>query len=95
MIKKSVKCPDCNISLEKKDCLLYYCINCGLQIKEFESITSFQNINRINNTKSYVYSAKGHFTDAIKKYQEKQNTNIPPKVITDIKQKIENYDIKL
>jgi hypothetical protein len=93
--KTPMNCKDCNIELQKEDDYLFVCPNCGLAIKHFASMASYNENNRINVAQRYVYDKRGHFNDSIKKFQGKQNTTISDEVYTDLREKIKCHDISI
>jgi len=93
-VNNNLVCEDCNTELKQADDLLFVCEICGLSVKNFASNVTYQEENsRINTTQRYVYDKRGHFGDAIKKFQGIQNTTIPPQVKNDLKNKAEMYEL--
>lgn len=89
-------CPTCNISSDEfvlADNHLV-CSSCGTVISiTNDNLISFRDIERINIGSKYTYDRKTHFRECIKRFQGKQNVNIPPKVFEDIIQQLISYDL--
>ena len=70
------------------------CSFCGTVISTTnDNLISFRDIERINIGSKYTYDRKTHFRECIKRFQGKQNVNIPPKVFDDIIQQLVSYQL--
>lgn len=60
----------------------YICNSCGSILDILDDSASFKDSERVNMCTKYEYTKKGHFIDALLKFQGKQNKIIPNKVYT-------------
>ena len=85
--EKKDKCLDCNgTEFEIEDGDVYICINCFSQQRFSQSISSYNDVERVNVTSKYLYERKVHFRDCLKQYQGKQNCTIGQKVYDDLEE---------
>lgn len=89
------QCPECHIDYVKSDDMQYICPKCGVILNALANTMNYQEDSRINSTSRYMYNKQGHFREAIKKFQGKQNTTVPPEVYTDVARKISDYNIPI
>lgn len=92
-VPQNILCDECQIELQKEDDFLFVCPICGFAIKQFASVASYQENNRINIAQRYVYDKRAHFGDSIKKFQATQNTTISEQVYKDLWEKVSSHDI--
>jgi hypothetical protein len=52
---------------------LFTCSICGVEVEILDDTPSFKDTDRVNMSSRYTYSRRGHFIDALKKYQGKHN----------------------
>lgn len=84
--KKTKGIPICdNCKKEQKNLILsdnyFICNNCGNLISiANNNMISFNDIERINIGSKYSYDRRTHFRDCIKRFQGKQNVNVPSEV---------------
>lgn len=70
------------------------CSGCGNVISmTSDNLISFRDIERINIGSKYTYDRKTHFKECIKRFQGKQNVNIPSKLFDDVTQQLIDYDL--
>jgi hypothetical protein len=68
------------------------CSGCGNVISmTSDNLISFRDIERINIGSKYTYDRKTHFKECIKRFQGKQNVNIPPKLFEDVVKQLIDY----
>ncbi len=71
----------------------YCCLSCG-EVQEIIDVTpTFRDSNRINMCSRYTYTRKGHFVDAMKRFQGRQNTTIDPSVYKILKDEIKAHGL--
>jgi len=90
------ECPTCNGDQEQFVIADNHivCSYCGTVISTTnDNLISFRDIERINIGSKYTYDRKTHFRECIKRFQGKQNVNIPPKLFDDIIQQIISYEL--
>lgn len=51
----------------------FICVECGSEIKTLDDTPTFKDADRVNMANRYTYSRRGHFIEAMKKYQGKHN----------------------
>ena len=75
-----MQCECLNPDLVQIDETLYSCEICGLVTEIIDENPTFKDISRVNMTSKYTYTKRGHFVDAIDKFEGKQNTFISEKI---------------
>ena len=81
---KKMVCPACQcleFHISPQDDSIYICCDCGTEVAILDDAPSFKDTDRVNMANKYTYTRKGHFIDAVKKFQGIQNTD--PKKIKD------------
>ena len=72
----------------------FVCSSCGMVVSiSNDNLISFRDIERINIGSKYTYDRKTHFRECIKRFQGKQNVNIPPKLFSDVMEQLRSYDL--
>ena len=81
---KKMICPACyNTDMRRSDEeTTFVCTLCATEVQILDDTPSFKDTDRVNMCSRYTYSRKGHFVDAIKKHQGKQNAD--PEVIQSV-----------
>ena len=70
------------------------CVNCGNVISTTtDNLISFNDIERINIGSKYSYDRRVHFKDCVKRFQGKQNVNIPKNVFDEILNSFIKYQL--
>ncbi len=70
------------------------CSSCGMVVSiNNDNLISFRDIERINIGSKYTYDRKTHFRECIKRFQGKQNVNIPSKLFSDVIDQLRSYDL--
>ena len=90
------ECPTCNGDQEQFVIADNHmvCSFCGTVISTTnDNLISFRDIERINIGSKYTYDRKTHFRECIKRFQGKQNVNIPPELFDDIIHQIISYQL--
>lgn len=90
--KPNTICPDCGNYYGIKDDE-HFCEECGHIVNIMDDSPTFKDSDRVNMTSKYSYSRRGHFIDAIKRYQGKQNTTIPQSVYDHIYLQMSYYNL--
>lgn len=79
---KKLCCRNCgssNLRLSVEDESFYICRVCFAEREILDDTPSFKDTDRVNMTSKYTYTRRGHFNDAVKKFQGTQNTD-PKKI---------------
>ncbi len=79
---EKIVCQDCG-SFEfnfDDESSIYICKKCGTEVEILDDSPSFKDTDRVNMSSRFSYSRRGHFTDAMKRFQGIQN--IDPKKIS-------------
>lgn len=93
-INKKILCDECgNSDFYINSDNLYSCKNCYNCVQIIDENHSYKDIDRINLSARYTYTKKGHFKEAIDKFQAIQNTNIPDEVYDMIYTQMDKYNI--
>ncbi len=91
---KKLVCQECRGSdFDTIDDNFYACRNCKICIQLMDDSHSYKDIDRLNLSSRYTYTKKGHFKEAIDKFQGLQNTNIDQKVYDTIRKEQKKYNI--
>jgi len=61
---------------------IFVCTKCGTEVQILDETPSFKDTDRVNMCSRFTYSRKGHFIDAMKHHQGKQN--IDPNVVNSV-----------
>ena len=78
---EKIICQDCesfDFKFDEENSI-YVCKNCGTEIEIFDDSPSFKDTDRVNMSSRFSYSRRGHFIDAMRRFQGIQN--IDPKKI--------------
>ena len=76
--KKGVPCCDVchNGNLRESDDNSIYICTCGNQIEVLDDAPTFKDAERVNMSTRYTYTCRGHFNEAMNRFEGKQNTEI-------------------
>lgn len=78
-----------NKDFEIIDKRIYYCLKCGIQIKEnIGTRSTFKDTERINVSSKFKYTRMVHFKNSIKQLQGKQKTRVPPECLKNVKKQL-------
>ncbi len=72
-------CPDCESEDLRRSFgyeSIYVCFDCKLEVEMLDDTPTFRDTDRVNMSNRYTYSRKGHFSEAMKKFQGKQNIKV-------------------
>lgn len=68
---------------------IYYCLKCGIQIKEnIGTKSTYKDTERVNISGKYKYTRMIHFRNCFRQYQGKQKTRIPSECIRNVKDQL-------
>lgn len=84
---KAPRCESChskNLKPGESDYTLI-CNKCGVQLELLDDAPTFKDSERVNMSARYTYTCKGHFIEAMNRFEGKQNTEIPVDVIEILK----------
>jgi len=73
-----LKCEECgnmNFIIPTEDETLYICKECNTEVQIFDDTPTFKDTDRVNMSLKYTYTRRGHFIDAMKRFQGIQNTD--------------------
>jgi Poxvirus Late Transcription Factor VLTF3 like len=88
-----IKCNCGSLDLYIEEDSIYICKECSLIIETLDEIPTFKDTDRVNMSTKYRYTKKGHFIDAMKQFQGKQNIVIPNNVIKKIELDIIQHNL--
>ena len=88
-------CTECgNTNFDTQTEQIQVCLECGVCIETVEQNNiSYRDTTRINLAPRFNYTRRGHFKEAMDKFEGKQNTTIPDKVFTIIEDEMKKNDI--
>uniref|UniRef100_A0A6C0LZZ5 Viral late gene transcription factor 3 zinc ribbon domain-containing protein n=1 Tax=viral metagenome TaxID=1070528 RepID=A0A6C0LZZ5_9ZZZZ len=73
-------CPACNrTNFEYRDDAIV-CKTCSIEVEIVDDTSSYRDATRVNLTNRFSYSRNGHFSEAIARFQAKQNRTIPDEI---------------
>ena len=94
--QSNIKCSNCDLEPDQfvhTDNHLV-CSFCGNVISlTNDNLISFRDIERVNIGSKYIYDRKTHFRECIKRFQGKQNVNIPPQIWESLYEKLLRYQL--
>jgi hypothetical protein len=64
------------------------CETCGAEMDLLDDAPTFRDAERVNMSSRYQYTSRGHFIDAMNRFEGKQNTVIPDDVINILKEQL-------
>lgn len=74
-----------NTNLRESDDNSIYVCTCGNQIEVLDDAPTFKDAERVNMSSRYTYTCRGHFNEAMNRFEGKQNTEISEKVLDILK----------
>lgn len=80
-------CKSDDLSPSENDSSILTC-KCGNVIEILDDAPSFKDSERVNMASRYTYTCKGHFIEAMNRFEGKQNVEIKPEVISTLKKQI-------
>ena len=91
----TITCPNCDNKkdFDIVDYTTYTCMKCFAQQTVMKHVSSYNDIDRINISSKYMYDRKVHFRDCIKQYQGKQNSTIPDRVYTELREQFDLHHL--
>lgn len=93
---KRLICKECNLSdFKDTENGVYSCSGCGACVEIIDDSHSYKDIDRINMSSRYTYTRRGHFKEAMDKFQGKQNTTISKDVYDMLYAQNEKYGITI
>lgn len=90
-------CENCGLDsshLVEKDEKVY-CGGCGKLGIILEDSAPYKDMQRVSGSSRFVYMTKGHFLEAMEKFQAKKNTKIPEIVMEAVRGDLKKYGIDL
>lgn len=82
---KNIYCDNCQSIDLRHDADNFICNNCGVQIEMLDDAPTFKDSERVNMSARYTYTCKGHFVEAMNRFEGKQTTEIPEDAINILK----------
>lgn len=97
-VPKKMICTTCksiDFEISEDDDSIYNCSFCGTEVEIMDEAPSFRDTDRVNMSSKYVYTRKGHFIDAMKRFQGIQNTDPQKirKVVESLKQEMIKHNL--
>lgn len=93
--KKGAFCDNCHTSSnlrESDDSSIFIC-SCGNQIEILDDAPTFKDAERVNMSTRYRYTCRGHFIEAMNRFEGKQNTEIGDHVLQIIREQMELHHL--
>ena len=96
-IRQTIQKPMCSECHSTKLTLIedtsFLVCSCGNQIELLDDGPTFKDSERVNMASRYTYSCKGHFIEAMNRFEGKQSTEIPDEVIDTLKKEMELHKL--
>jgi hypothetical protein len=86
-------CKGANLVPTDSDSSILTCKDCGNIIEILDDAPSFKDSERVNMASRYTYTCKGHFIEAMNRFEGKQNIEIKPDVIETLKQQLALHNL--
>lgn len=86
-------CSECDGTIFAVQDTHYICQKCAHISKTYDLSPTYKDNDRINRTNRYTYTRKGHFIEAISKFQGEQNTTIKEEVYKKLRQEIYAHNL--
>lgn len=71
------------------------CNTCGAEMDLLDDAPTFRDAERVNMSSRYQYTSRGHFIDAMNRFEGKQNTVIPDSVISALKEQLRLHGLSV
>ncbi len=85
---------ECTSFTPNEDNSIYSCEDCGANIEILDDKPAYKDTtDRVNMTNKYVYTTKGHFSDAIANREATENIIIPQSVINTLETAMKNHGL--
>lgn len=80
-------CENCHSSnlVPGEDDSILTCKECGNIVELLDDAPTFKDSERVNMSSRYTYTCRGHFIEAMNRFEGKQNTDVAPEVIDKLK----------
>jgi len=82
-----------NNLIESDDDSILVCKECGNVVELLDDAPTFKDSERVNMSSRYTYTCRGHFIEAMNRFEGKQNTEIDPIVISTLKNEIKMHSL--
>jgi len=90
--KQCLACNNSDFDVQSEQ--IQVCLKCGVCLETVEQNSiSYRDTTRINMAPRFNYTRRGHFKEAMDKFEGKQNTTIPERVFEVIKDEMKKNDI--
>ena len=81
-------CRSANMAESEDDSSIMVCKECGATLELLDDAPTFKDSERVNMSSRYTYTCRGHFIEAMNRFEGKQNTEIDPAVIETLKKEL-------
>lgn len=88
-------CESCNGTdfEQSEDEAIYTCKACGNTLELLDDSPTYKDTDRVNMASRYQYTCRGHFIEAMNKFEGKQNTTIPQGVKALLEREMKNHNL--
>ena len=87
-------CVQCRSSrLETNDDDILVCLECGTENENLDESPTFKDSERVNMASRYTYTCRGHFIEAMNRFEGKQNIVIDPEIIKLLKAELKLHGL--
>lgn len=76
-----------------EDEAIYTCKQCGNTLELLDDSPTYKDTDRVNMASRYQYTCRGHFIEAMNKFEGKQNTTIPVGVKNLLEREMKNHNL--
>lgn len=81
-------CRSTNLVESEDDSSILICKECGATLELLDDAPTFKDSERVNMSSRYTYTCRGHFIEAMNRFEGKQNTEIDPSVVETLKKEL-------
>ena len=78
---------------QSDDEAIYTCKQCGNTLELLDDSPTYKDTDRVNMASRYQYTCRGHFIEAMNKFEGKQNTTIPKGVRELLEREMKNHNL--
>lgn len=78
---------------QSEDEAIYTCKACGNTLELLDDSPTYKDTDRVNMASRYQYTCRGHFIEAMNKFEGKQNTTIPTTVKALLEREMKNHNL--
>lgn len=79
---------------QSDDDSIYICV-CGNEVEILDDAPTFKDSERVNMSSRYTYTCRGHFIEAMNRFEGKQNTEIPEGILDTLRNEMKLHKLTI